>query len=84
MGLFERRWPPPSQGAADPLTERCDRCPAAGRFQVAKHIGVPSEVDGLPHAVDTRDLDLVLCSTHRDRHAPALMAGGWRVLEDRR
>lgn len=63
------------------ITERCDRCGGPGRVRVGKHVATLSEYEGQPHAVDSRELDLVFCAFHFDMHRSALSQRGWRLIE---
>ncbi len=66
---------------ATPIAGRCDRCGGAAHVRVGKHIATLHEYAGQPHAVDTRELDLLMCGRHYTLHQAALSARGWRVIE---
>ena len=54
-------------------------------MRVAKDIVTDlTEFAGAPHAVEVKNLDLVLCGYDFDRYAAALRAGRWEIRDDRR
>jgi hypothetical protein len=63
------------------LGGHCDRCKAPATVRVGKFIGELHEYLGQPHAVDSRELDLLFCDSCFAWNRRPLHDQGFHVLQ---